>query len=164
MIVKRVYSPDVYRKIMTAAPEKKEDIYRYELMRPFQGKWDCYHIPLKASKKGAYDIIMANDRLGIFPPSKVDLTTKDWIEAISSQNLWDACQKSIENALGRFLSKGIELKVQEYLFSVFLANPENALYENERGLLRGRRYSGLCDGMAGSHGKQSEKAPCRPCP
>ena len=116
MIVKRVYSPDIYRKIMNADQDKKDDIYRYEVMLPFKGKWDCYHIPIKASKKGAYDIIMANNRMGLFPPSKVN----------SDQNLWDACQKSIENALERFISKGIELKVSEYLFSVFLADPENA--------------------------------------
>lgn len=89
MLVKRVYSPDVYRKIMNADQDKKDDIYRYELMLPFKGKWDCYHIPIKATKEGAYDIIMANNRMGLFPPSKVNLTTKDWIEAISDQNLWD---------------------------------------------------------------------------
>lgn len=126
MTVKSIYSPDVYRKIMGADQDKKEDIYRYELMLPFQGKWDCYHIPLKASREGAYDIIMANDRLGLFPPSKVDRTTEAWIEAISGRKLWDACQRSIENALERFAGRGIELKVQEYLFSIFLANPENA--------------------------------------
>lgn len=126
MIVKRVYSPDVYRKIMHAEPEKKDDIYRYELMLPFQGKWDCYHIPLKASREGGYDVIMANNRMGLYPPSKINHTTNDWIEAISDPKLWDACQESIENALERFAGRGIEPKVREYLFSIFLADPENA--------------------------------------
>ena len=31
-----------YQKIMEAPVEKKSDIYRYELMMPFKGKWDCY--------------------------------------------------------------------------------------------------------------------------
>ena len=44
MTVKSIYSPDVYRKIMNADQDKKDDIYRYELMLPFKGKWDCYHI------------------------------------------------------------------------------------------------------------------------
>ncbi len=133
MIVKSVYSPSVYRKIMDADWDKKDDIYRYELMLPFQGKWDCYHIPLKAAKKGAYDIIMANNRMGLFPPSKVDGTTREWIEAISDPKLWDACHKSIENALERFVHRGIELKVQEYLFSIFLADPENAYTKMNEG-------------------------------
>lgn len=133
MIVKRVYSPDIYRKIMNADQDKKEDIYRYELMLPFKGKWDCCHIPIKASREGACDVIMANNRMGIFPPSRVNRTTEDWIEAISDRKLWDACQKSIENALERFAGKGIELKVQEYLFSVFLADPENAYTKMNEG-------------------------------
>ena len=133
MTVKSVYSPDVYRKIMYADQNKKDDIYRYELMLPFQGKWDCYHIPIKAPREGAYDIIMANNRMGLFPPSKVDMTISGWIEAISDRNLWDACQKSIENALERFTRKGIELKVQEYLFSIFLADPENAYTKMNEG-------------------------------
>lgn len=126
MEVKSVYSPDVYRKIMDAEPDKKDDIYRWELMLPFKGKWDCYHIPVKAPREGGYDIIMANNRMGLLPPSKVDLTVQGWIEAISAPSLWDACQRSVENALERFVRRGIGLKVQEYLFSIFLANPENA--------------------------------------
>ncbi len=98
MVVKSVCSPDVYRKIMNADQDKKDDIYRYELMLPFQGKWDCYHIPLKAPREGVYDLIMANNRMGLLPPSQVNLTTRAWIEAISDQGLWDACQRSIENA------------------------------------------------------------------
>lgn len=40
MKVNRVYSPDIYRKIMLAEQDKKNDIYRYDMMMPFKGKWD----------------------------------------------------------------------------------------------------------------------------
>ncbi|MBP5223187.1 MAG: DUF2268 domain-containing protein [Lachnospiraceae bacterium] len=125
MILRQLYSPDIYYKIMQAEQSKKENIYRYEMMQPFQGKWDCYHIPLKASHPGGYDIIMANDRLGLFAPSKVDLSVKPMIDAIADPALWDACRATITGALTRFEEKGIAFKVQEYLFSVFLANPQN---------------------------------------
>ncbi len=133
MVVKGIYSPDVYRKIMDAPQDKKDDIYRYGLMLPFKGKWDCYHIPIKAPREGAYDIIMANNRMGLLPPCKVNSAAQAWIEAISDRKLWDACHNSIENALERFACKGIELKVQEYLFSVFLADPENAYTKMNEG-------------------------------
>ena len=54
-----VRSDAVYKKIMEAPVEKKNDIYRYELMMPFKGKWDCYQIPMKAATPNGYDIIMA---------------------------------------------------------------------------------------------------------
>ena len=52
-----VRSDAVYKKIMEAPVEKKNDIYRYELMMPFKGKWDCYQIPMKAATPNGYDII-----------------------------------------------------------------------------------------------------------
>lgn len=44
MNIKRLYSADIYKKIMDAEYDKKDDIYRYEMMmhqalpelRPFQ--------------------------------------------------------------------------------------------------------------------------------
>ena len=38
MKVTYVRSDEIYRKIMEAPIEKKNDIYRYELMMPFKGK------------------------------------------------------------------------------------------------------------------------------
>lgn len=52
--------------------EKRDDIYRYELMMPLKEKWDCYHIPMKAEREGGYDIIMASEMLGILPPREVE--------------------------------------------------------------------------------------------
>lgn len=126
MKVNRVFSPDIYRKIMLAAADKKDDIYRYDMMMPFKGKWDCYHIPIKPKYPGGYDIIMANNRLGLMPPSEIDKSFEEQIEQLSDEKIWESCQSAIETALSRFEEQGVELKVQEYLYSIFLANPKNA--------------------------------------
>ena len=54
-----VRSDAVYKKIMEAPVEKKNDIYRYELMMPFKGKWDCYQI-LKAFLRIGYGHLVSN--------------------------------------------------------------------------------------------------------
>lgn len=125
MKINRLYSPDVYRKIMLAEPHKKDDIYRYNMMMPFKGKWDIYHIPMKPTHIGGYDIIMANNRLGLISPSEVDLSLEDQISALADDEMWASCQESIEKALKRFEDRDIELKTNEYLYSIFLANPKN---------------------------------------
>ena len=125
MIINRLYSADIYRKIMLAEHDKKNDIYRYEMMLPFKKKWDCYHIPIKAERPGGYDIIMANNLLGLLAPEKVDESWKEAIEALADEELWNSCFASIENSLKRFENAGITLKEQEYLFSILLANPES---------------------------------------
>ena len=126
MNITTLYSPDIYKKIMTADQSQKNDIYRYELMLPFKGKWDCYHIPLKSEKEGGYDIVMASSMLGLLPPAEIDSTFAGSIELLSDKALWDNSKASIEMALTRFEKAGIELKENEYLFSIFLANPKNA--------------------------------------
>ena len=125
MNVRAIRSDSAYSKMMTAPFEKKNDIYRYELMMPFKEKWDCYHIPLRAANPNGYDIIMASKMLGIMEPTKVDDSQHNNIKMISEKDLWDICEQSVTSSLQSFLDYGVELPVQEYIFSILLANPEN---------------------------------------
>ena len=110
MRLNTLYSPDIYKKIMDAELARKNDIYRYELMKPFDGKWKCYHIPLKAEYEGGYDIIMACSMMGLLPPTDIDSTSAGAIDLLSDKALWDNSRSSIEKSLARFEKAGIELK------------------------------------------------------
>lgn len=125
MNVKAIRSDAVYQKIMNAPSEKRNDIYRYELMQPFEKKWDCYHVPLKAPQANGYDVIMASGMLGFLAPTKVDDKQKESISLLSSDSFWNDCQKSIEKSLSCFTDSGIKLPVQDYLYTILLANPES---------------------------------------
>lgn len=125
MKVTSVRSDGVYTKILEAPFEKKNDIYRYELMMPFEKKWACYSVPMKAATPNGYDIIMASGMLGHIAPTKVDETQRENIERISSDVLWSACEQSIKKSLDCFTDCGVVLPVQEYLFTILLANAEN---------------------------------------
>ena len=50
MNVQAVRSDALYRKMMGAEQIEKENIYRNELMKPFEFKWACVGIPLTAAK------------------------------------------------------------------------------------------------------------------
>lgn len=139
MIVENLNSSEIYRKMMLSEQEKRDDIYRYELMMPLKEKWDCYHIPMKADREGGYDIIMASEMLGILPPREVDKRYESWIDAISDQKIWDTCDEVIAKALKRFEDKGVELKVDRYLYTILLANPKSP-------------YIIMCDGYSGDGG------------
>ncbi|MGN1466796.1 MAG: DUF2268 domain-containing protein [Ruminococcus sp.] len=139
MIVENLNSSEIYRKMMLSEQEKRDDIYRYELMIPLKEKWDCYHIPMKADREGGYDIIMASEMLGILPPREVDKQYESWIDAISDQKIWDTCDKAIARALKRFEDKGVKLKIDRYLYTILLANPKSP-------------YIIMCDGYSGDGG------------
>ena len=125
MNVNVIRSDGIYAKIMKAPFDKKDDIYRYEMMMPFEKKLACYSIPLKATTPNGYDVIMASAMLGHIVPTKVDETQRDNIARISSDSLWIDCKQSIQRSLNCFSKAGVELPVQEYLFTILLANAES---------------------------------------
>lgn len=125
MKVSVVRSDGVYSKIMSAPLDKKNDIYRHELMMPFERKWACYNVPMKAKTPNGYDVIMASRLLGHIEPTKVDETQKQNIQLISDSALWEKCEIAIWRSLKCFTRQGINLPVQEYLFTILLANAES---------------------------------------
>ncbi|MEY8265612.1 DUF2268 domain-containing protein [Lachnospiraceae bacterium 64-25] len=125
MKVSAIRSDGVYSKIMRAPLDKKNDIYRSELMMPFERKWAYYNIPMKAKTPNGYDVIMASAMLGHIAPAKIDETQEQNIRLISDDTLWEKCALVIRKSLNCFLEQGIVLPVQEYLFTILLANPEN---------------------------------------
>ena len=126
MKVNELRSDAIYRKILSAPPEKRDDIFRYEMMEPFKYKWDCYHIPLKAAHPGGYDIIMACRMMGLLVPSAFSEDTGAQNDMLSDDSLWERCRESIERSLGAFEKDGIVPPVEDYLFTLMLADPDNA--------------------------------------
>lgn len=139
MIVTEVRSNQVYEKIMNADSDKKDDIYRYELMQEFEHKWACYHVPMKAKQQGGYDVIMASTMLGYLPPAKIDQSMADDIKKYSDPKLWELCTASIKKALNGFVEAGVELKVQEYKYTLLLPDPDSV-------------YTKLSEGCCGDGG------------
>ena len=125
MNVTAIRSDSVYKKIMEAPMDKKNDIYRYELMMPFEKKWACYSVPMKATTPNGYDVIMTSGMLGHISPTKVDETQEQNIELISDNKLWKVCEESIRKSLNCFVAQGVTLPVNDYLFTILLANAES---------------------------------------
>lgn len=125
MRVSAIRSDGIYSTIMNAPLDKKNDIYRYELMMPFERKWACYNVPMKAKTPGGYDVIMASRLLGHIEPTKVDETQKQNIQLIADNTLWEKCEMAIRKSLSCFTQHGIDLPVKEYLFTILLANAES---------------------------------------
>lgn len=125
MEIKVVRSDEIYKKIQVAPLNKKCDIYRYEMMKPFEKKWECYHIPLKSNVKNGYDVVMASTMLGYLSPNEVDERLKEAIDLLAKDSFWKQCQTSMETALFRFGEAGITLPVQNYLYTILLADPNS---------------------------------------
>jgi len=68
-------------------------------MQPFESKWACYQIPLKAKVQGGYDIIRASEMLGYLSLQKNDNSWNERIQLIKDSSFWDRFQESIKNSI-----------------------------------------------------------------
>ncbi|WP_455542750.1 DUF2268 domain-containing protein [Intestinibacter sp.] len=125
MKITEVRSDKVYNKILNAALDNKDDIYRYELMDEFAYKWSCYNVPIKAKQKGGYDVIMASSMLGYMRPSEINESKFGEVKSLGDDALWDLCTESIKKSLSLFIHAGVELKIEEYKYTILLPNPES---------------------------------------
>lgn len=125
MKINAIRSDVVYQKMMYAPVEKRPDIYRHELMKPFEFKWACINVPMKAAQKGGYDVVMASEMMGIMPPARVSAELEKDILNLGDQGLWKSCEEAIRSSLTCFENANITLPVQDYVFTLLLANPES---------------------------------------
>lgn len=127
MIITAIRSDAIYRKMKDAAPAEKENIYRDELMKPFEFKWACVGIPLKAETEGGCDVVSAAAMSGYYAPAQITQERSAEIDQISKEAFWADCENSIRNTLSGFEQHGIQLPKQEYVFTVVLSDPHSPL-------------------------------------
>ena len=127
MIITAIRSDAIYRKMKDAAPDEKENIYRDELMKPFEFKWACVGIPLKAETEGGCDVVSAAAMSGYYAPAQITQERSAEIDQISKETFWADCENSIRNTLSGFEQHGIQLPKQEYVFTVVLSDPHSPL-------------------------------------
>ena len=126
MKITAIRSDRIYRKMMDAAPAEKENIYRDELMKPFEYKWSCIGIPLRA-EAGGHDVVSAAAMSGYYAPAQITQARRGEIDQISGDGFWASCEDSIRSALTGFAQRGIRLPQQEYRFTVVLSDPHSPM-------------------------------------
>lgn len=80
MKITAIRSERIYRDMMTALPDEKENIYRNRLMKPFEFEWACVGIPLTATQKGGYDVVSAAPMSGFYAPVQITEARRTEIE------------------------------------------------------------------------------------
>ena len=130
-----------------APVEKKNDIYRYELMMPFKGKWDCYQIPYEATTPMAMTLSWQVICWGLFPHKGRSVTkSKHWEPFFRSALgiLW-AVHSEIS---GMLLEQWDWTTRQRVSIYGFIGKCWKPLYLPEWRILRRWWYSGVHHGVA----------------
>lgn len=127
MNVTAIRSDKIYKKMIYANTQERDDIYRYELMKPFESKWTCIGIPIKVDQPGGYDVVMASSMGGGFAPNQINSERISDVEKISNESFWKNCKESITKTLEGFENNDISLPKKQYIFTVLLNDPLNPM-------------------------------------
>ena len=127
MKITAIRSDAIYRKMICASQIEKENLYRNELMKPFEFKWMCVGIPLKAEAEGGFDVVSFAGMSGYYAPMQMEAERCADIEKISDDGFWSNCEAGIRNTLEGFEKNGIALPKQDYVFTVLLSDPQNPM-------------------------------------
>ena len=127
MKVTAIRSDAIYRKMIDASQIEKENLYRNELMKPFEFKWMCVGIPLKAEAEGGFDVVSFAGMSGYYAPMQITEERCADIEKISDDAFWSICEASIRNTLEGFEQHGITLPKQDYVCTILLSDPQNPM-------------------------------------
>lgn len=95
-------------------------------MKPFEFKFRCIGVPLRA-ENGGRDVVSAATMSGGYAPAQITEERLAEIEAISENTFWAACEDSIRKTLEGFEGQGIRLPTQDYIFTVLLSDPKNPI-------------------------------------
>lgn len=90
MNITAIRSDDIYSKMIYATNEKKDNIYRYELMTPFEFKWQCIGMPLKAETEDGYDVVSASTMGGGYHPLQITSELLSEVEMLLNDSFWSA--------------------------------------------------------------------------
>ncbi|MGN1019047.1 MAG: DUF2268 domain-containing protein [Aristaeellaceae bacterium] len=123
MKITAIRSDRIYRAMMDAAPEEKTELFRSGLMKPFEFKWACVGVPLRAETEGGYDVLAAAAASGYYAPGQITRERSGEIGRLGSDAFWTACEDSIRDSLTSFERQGIRLPRQEYVYTVLLSDP-----------------------------------------
>ena len=132
MKIKMIRSDKVYQDLLTLAPEKREALFREQLLQPFKQKFYLQKIPFEAKSPGGFDVMMLLSWMNRMPKDLME-ADRAAIEQISSDDLWQESKATIERSFSLFEKAGIELAMQDYVFTMLLANPDSPLLQLNKG-------------------------------
>lgn len=119
-----------YETLLSLPLEKRENFFRYTMMKPFEGMWNTINVPLKAKQKNGYDVMMATQMLGYLDIKESNIARKalDDLKVIEAS---DIAQKALKRCIEFSKAANLEVAAEELKFGMYIADPEKL--KNQKG-------------------------------
>ncbi|MEH6942687.1 DUF2268 domain-containing protein [Bacillus sp. JJ722] len=128
----KIYMEDTisqYETLLSLPLEKREDFFRYSMMKPFQNMWSTIKVPLKAKQENGYDVMMATKMLGYLDIKESDKARKA-LNDLKAIKAVDIAEKALKSCIDFSKAFNLEVAAEELKFGMYIADPEKLKNQN----------------------------------
>lgn len=101
--------------------EKRNDYFRYTMMKPFHQMWSFLNVPIKAKEVNGYDVLMATSMLGY-----VDITDdkqiREGLKVLRENDVYTLAENTLNTCFVRAENAGLKVNAEELTFGFYLAD------------------------------------------
>ncbi|MBE1556905.1 DUF2268 domain-containing protein [Sporosarcina limicola] len=103
--------------------EKREDYFRFEMMKPFQEMWNFINVPLKAKQENGYDVVMATQMLG-FADVSDDKSIQEGLSMLKENNVYTVAENTLKTCVESANREGFKVNADEIRFGLYVSDPQ----------------------------------------
>lgn len=109
--------------------EKRENFFRYTMMRLFEPMWSTIQVPMTAAKPGGYDVVMAASMLGYLDLRSTSIGMAG-TERLKEIDIHQVAERTLHHCIACMGQAGLEVNADRLVFGAFLADPVKLAYTN----------------------------------
>lgn len=130
MIIRIEDTISQYETLLSLPDEKREDFFRYTMMKPFEEMWSTINVPMKAKMPNGYDVIMATQMLGYLDVHNTELAMSA-LASLKEINALSIAKKTLTDCVQFSANAGLIVKAEHLEFGMYIADPGKL--ENQNG-------------------------------
>ncbi|MGX4586329.1 DUF2268 domain-containing protein [Paenibacillus chitinolyticus] len=101
---------------------KREDYFRYTMMKHFESMWNLIGVPLKAGQPGGYDVLTASGMLGYLSVRETE-TGLEALEKLRQAKAEETALSALRRCASFAEQAELRVRADELRFGLYLADP-----------------------------------------
>lgn len=127
-----------YEKLFSMVEEKREDEFRYTMMRPFEKMWSAIQVPLRAKEQSGYDVIMAVKMLGYLDVRDAEAGQKA-LQILKESYAAEIAESALRQCIDFAEREQLRVNADEIKFGLYIADPNKLQLQKATADLAGYR-------------------------
>ncbi|OLQ57835.1 hypothetical protein BHT94_01765 [Bacillus licheniformis] len=112
-----------YEKLFSMEEQKREDEFRYTMMKPFENMWNAIQVPLKAKEPNGYDVMMAVKMLGYLDVFDAETGLKA-LQILKKSHAQETAASALRQCMRFAERKQLRVNADEIKFGLYIADPK----------------------------------------